>query len=69
MGNGETPCRYCEVREVGCHSTCESYLEWKYQLDQTNAEIRKRKHYDDEIYAYGRERHEQRRRAHGQRHR
>lgn len=23
------PCRFCTDREIGCHSTCKSYLDWK----------------------------------------
>lgn len=28
------PCRECQFREVGCHSECESYIQWRAQLDK-----------------------------------
>lgn len=27
------PCKGCEERIVGCHSTCERYIEWKALVD------------------------------------
>ena len=30
----KTPCRECKFREVGCHSKCESYVQWRAQLDK-----------------------------------
>lgn len=30
------PCRECQFREVGCHSKCESYIQWRVQLDKYN---------------------------------
>ncbi len=32
----KTPCRGCQFREVGCHSKCESYIQWRVQLDKYN---------------------------------
>lgn len=32
----KTPCRGCQFREVGCHSKCESYIQWRAQLDKYN---------------------------------
>lgn len=32
----KTPCRECKFREVGCHSKCESYIQWRAQLDKYN---------------------------------
>ena len=32
----KTPCRECQFREVGCHSKCESYIQWRAQLDKYN---------------------------------
>lgn len=32
----KTPCRGCKFREVGCHSKCESYIQWRTQLDKYN---------------------------------
>lgn len=31
------PCRYCNDRKVGCHSTCELYIEYRKKLDEENA--------------------------------
>lgn len=31
------PCRECQFREVGCHSKCESYIQWRVQLDNTSS--------------------------------
>lgn len=39
MGEGvimKPPCRGCQFREVGCHSKCESYIQWRAQLDKYN---------------------------------
>lgn len=30
------PCRGCQFREVGCHSKCESYIQWRALLDKYN---------------------------------
>ena len=32
----KTPCRECKFREIGCHSKCESYIQWRAQLDKYN---------------------------------
>lgn len=32
----KTPCRGCQFREVGCHSKCESYIQWRAKLDEYN---------------------------------
>ena len=29
-------CRYCDARVVGCHSTCEKYIEAKAKHDEIN---------------------------------
>jgi hypothetical protein len=42
MGVG-APCKNCSAREVGCHSTCEDYIEWKYNYNETKKEIDKAK--------------------------
>lgn len=28
------PCKGCEQRHVGCHSTCNNYKEWQKMLDE-----------------------------------
>ena len=32
------PCRECQFREVGCHSKCESYKQYRASLDKLNEE-------------------------------
>lgn len=32
----KTPCRECKFREVGCHSKCESYKQYRASLDKLN---------------------------------
>lgn len=34
-------CRYCEERELGCHSKCEKYITAKAEHDRINEEMRK----------------------------
>lgn len=29
-------CRDCKNRQVGCHATCEIYLNWKAEVDKIN---------------------------------
>ena len=31
------PCQGCERREVGCHSSCEEYKEYREHVDNMNA--------------------------------
>lgn len=35
----ECPCKPCDIREVGCHATCISYMRWKKEQD----DIRKKR--------------------------
>lgn len=39
----KAPCRYCEEREVGCHSKCEKYQEYYRDNEKFKAEKLKRK--------------------------
>lgn len=34
----DVPCRGCKLREINCHSKCESYLEYRRKLDEQNKE-------------------------------
>lgn len=34
------PCKDCPVREPGCHSCCEKYIEFREDLDLYNALLR-----------------------------
>lgn len=36
-------CLNCQKRSGGCHSTCEEYKKQRAELDETNAEILKKK--------------------------
>lgn len=39
----DNPCKDCADREVGCHSTCQSYKEWKESyLDFKREEAKER---------------------------
>lgn len=43
----KNPCKNCKSREIGCHSKCVKYKEWRQKWDENAARIRKAK--DDEI--------------------
>lgn len=43
------PCRNCENREVGCHATCDRYIEWKQAHIEKQ---RKRFAYKETEYQY-----------------
>ena len=47
-------CYGCEKRQVGCHSKCESYIQFKKELQ----EIKRRKREEDIIYGYQKEKRE-----------
>lgn len=40
------PCLGCNNREVGCHSTCEKYINAKTENEKQNAEIKKKLYAD-----------------------
>lgn len=44
-----TPCKECQERFVGCHSTCEKYAQMRREIDELNA---KKKKYESERSAY-----------------
>lgn len=33
------PCKGCTNREIGCHSKCSKYIEWKAEWDKRKNEI------------------------------
>lgn len=37
------PCKDCSKRCVGCHSTCEDYIDWKAEHDAERERIRRQK--------------------------
>lgn len=46
-------CRECRKRQVGCHSTCEDYLEFVRQNEEEKEKIRKIKELDDIVHRFG----------------
>ena len=38
-----SPCRDCEQRDPGCHSTCKGYQEWKAWREKIDAKKRAEK--------------------------
>ena len=38
----DSPCLRCELREVGCHSVCERYAEYKRANEEMKEKRRKR---------------------------
>ena len=36
----KAPCYQCEIRHVGCHSTCELYNSWKSDREEVKRQIR-----------------------------
>lgn len=48
-------CHLCDKRYIGCHSTCEDYLEWRQQFDEEKDYIRAMKKKDMETKTYAKE--------------
>ena len=38
-----TPCKDCAERDVGCHSACTRYVEYKMQVDASREDRRRQK--------------------------
>lgn len=49
---GVSPCKDCERRAVGCHSTCPDYAEYKNKLDHKNDAAAVRRVRDDAVIGY-----------------
>ena len=32
--DNNSPCRACEKRQAGCHSTCQNYIKWAEEYQQ-----------------------------------
>lgn len=48
--NKKNPCTSdCPKRTVGCHSTCQTYIDWKNALVEYKKQIR-RKHYHEKSF-------------------
>lgn len=41
--DSSVPCYNCERRSAGCHSSCESYKEYRDKMTEKNDAIRKKK--------------------------
>ena len=39
-----SPCKDCKERHVGCHSTCEKYLEWNKKWVDNKIKISEKKY-------------------------
>ena len=39
-----SPCKDCKERQVGCHSTCEKYLEWNKKWVDNKIKISEKKY-------------------------
>ena len=39
-----SPCKDCTERQVGCHSTCEKYLEWNKKWVDNKIKISEKKY-------------------------
>lgn len=37
-----SPCMGCDKRQVGCHSTCETYIAYKAEIETQNEERRQK---------------------------
>ena len=39
----KNPCYNCEKRHIGCHVTCDKYIEYKKRINHTNGMIKREK--------------------------
>lgn len=46
-----SPCKDCEDRCIGCHTTCGDYAEYKQTLERNRAEINAQSAMDDFAHA------------------
>ena len=42
-------CKDCKDRHVGCHSTCEKYINAKKEYDELQEKIKKSKHRENDL--------------------
>lgn len=45
-----SPCKDCEEREVGCHSTCEKYIEYKEIHEKETEAIKRERQKESEAW-------------------
>lgn len=56
------PCKDCEKRVVGCHSSCEDFVQWEQEHREEKERLREAKMKSSEYLAYRKE--EKDKRAH-----
>ena len=49
MSNLKSPCKDCQQRKVGCHSTCSDYIKYSIESDK-QAEIRRKARIKSNLY-------------------
>ena len=54
----DDPCYECNKRKVGCHSSCEPYLEWSDGVKELHAAIREKKKLDAIVAGHGIDNHQ-----------
>lgn len=65
MGIDTGPCHNCEKREVGCHSNCEEYTNWRSKQLEEKEKIHKYRMSDWELTDFRQKRIEAMKRNHG----
>lgn len=48
----QSPCKNCEDRMVGCHSTCEKYKAFQQENDANNKIIRENRKKENDIVSF-----------------
>lgn len=47
-----TPCMGCEIRSIGCHSTCEKYRMWAQDRKERMEKIHNQKTIDNKVESH-----------------
>ena len=55
MTKSDPPCRDCDHRHGGCHSTCAGYIAWKDELDREKNSTAAERHGLHAFHAHNRE--------------
>ena len=48
----QSPCKDCPDREVGCHSKCQKYAEFRKGIDESNMAVDEKRRGDREWHSY-----------------
>ena len=53
MSDAKAPCKNCDKREIGCHSSCRDYISYKEKADALREKINfeKAKHYGSRYFS------------------